>query len=85
MRKIVAIAALLTLAACDSVSQQEPPEPVGKYVIYQEVGVAGSVKLNTVTGEAYMLITSDNEMLHNGVTLNGKPLVWRKIANSTAN
>lgn len=85
MRNFAAIAALLTLAACDSVNQQEPPEPVGKYVIYQEAGVAGSVKLNTVTGEAYMLIPSDNEILHNGVTLNGKPLVWRKIANSTAN
>lgn len=85
MRQIIIAVTLAgaCLAGCDK--QQETATPVGKYVIYQESGVAGSIKLNTVTGEAYMLIPSDNEMLHNGVTLNGKPLVWRKIANSTAN
>ena len=85
MRQIIIAAALAgaCLAGCDQ--QQESAEPVGKYVIYQEAGVAGSIRLNTVTGESYMLIPSDTEMMHNGVTLNGKPLVWRKIANSNAN
>ncbi|MFS0709888.1 hypothetical protein [Brevundimonas phoenicis] len=83
MRRIIIAAAFggACLAGCD----QQSAEPVGKYVIYQEAGVAGSIRLNTVTGEAHMLIPSDTEMMHNGVTLNGKPLVWRKIANSNAN
>lgn len=83
MNRNVLAAALVATAGLAGCNQPAPAEPVGKYIIYQEAGVSGSIKLNTVTGEASMLIPSDTEVLHNGVTLDGKPLVWRKIANST--
>jgi hypothetical protein len=78
----VALLATIGLASCEQNAVEV--EPVGKYVIYENAGTSGTIKLNTVTGEAMMLIPSDNEIMHNGVTMGGKPLVWRKIANSQA-
>lgn len=82
MKWVIALATLLALAGCNE--KPHEVEPVGKYIIYQSAGVSGSIRLNTVSGEASMLIPSDAEIMHNGVTLDGKPLVWRKIATSQA-
>lgn len=85
MKRVGALAALAMLAGCGQ-QQAEPAEAVGKYVIHPAPGAVGSFRLNTVTGDTWLLIESTSEILPSGgVTSNGKPLVWRKINNSTGN
>lgn len=84
MKRLFALSALAMLAACDQ-QQAAETEPVGKYVIYQQSGQIGSIRLNTVTGDTSMLIVNEADALQDGgVTFDGKPLVWRKINSSTA-
>ena len=85
MKRLTALAALTAFAFISGCEKQEPPEPVGKYVIYQNANTYGTFRLNTVTGDVSMLIPSDTELMHKGVTMDGKPLVWRHVADSTAN
>lgn len=83
MKRLIALSALLSLAACD---QQQTPkvEPVGRYILYQQPGQIGSIRLDTVTGDASMLIVNEADALQQGgVTFDGKPLVWRNINGST--
>ena len=76
MKKLIVLAALPMLAACG----QGATEPVGKYIIYHDPGIVGSIRLNTVTGEARMLVPTDTPPLTpNGATFDGKPLVWTPI------
>jgi hypothetical protein len=87
MRKLIGLVAVslaVSITGCDE-QKADPAEAVGKYVIHYNPGTTGSIRMNTVTGETFMLIPSDTEIMHNGVLLDGKPLVWRKISNSQNN
>lgn len=86
MKRIGILAALTALTMVAACSPAEPAEPVGKYVIYPSPEVVGSYRVNTVSGDTWLLIESTTEIMPSGgVTSNGNPLVWRKINTSTGN
>ena len=85
MRFVALLSVVGLLGGCGQMAAG-PAEPVGKYVIYPTPEVVGSYRINTVSGDTWLLIESTTEIMPSGgVTSNGNPLVWRKINTSTGN
>ena len=86
MRKFAVVAAGLLLSACEGSSPTAPPSPaavveVGRYQMSREGGTVGTIKLDTVSGEAWILVPDKDDAPANyeGPLLGNKPMSWASI------
>ena len=77
MRYAAILLGAATLAAC---GQEPETNDVGKYQILTSYQPAGTIRLNTETGQAELLVASDGPVSGSNVAvLNGQQRVWARI------